>query len=85
MSSPVCPYCHMIQSPKGLAIHVGRKHKPKRVRRIDVDRLWAVLSGMGVIESGTWVSFRREDAEYIARDYGRLHASRLDADKEGEG
>lgn len=39
---------------------------------LDVERLWRVLEGVGVIENGTWVSFRREDADRIAREYAAL-------------
>lgn len=38
---------------------------------LDVDRLWGFLEGVGVIDNGTWVSFRREDAEMIAARCGR--------------
>lgn len=41
----------------------------ERVGGLDVERLWRVLSGIGVIENGTWVSFRHEDAVAIARKY----------------
>jgi hypothetical protein len=36
---------------------------------LDVDVLWDVLSGKGIIDNGTWVSFRRQDAEDIAAAY----------------
>jgi hypothetical protein len=39
------------------------------VSELDVDRLWEALEGMGVIDNGTWVSFRRQDAENIAAAY----------------
>jgi len=62
-----CDVCGEPFSEKGLRIHVGMRHTPHR--HINVDRLWRALQGIGVIENGTWVSFQREDAEQIAREY----------------
>lgn len=42
---------------------------------LDGERLWKVLEGMGIIASGTWVGFQREDAEHIAREYAALRST----------
>ena len=40
-----------------------------RPEPIDEERLWRAIAGIGVIDNGTWVSFRREDATTIAAAY----------------
>ena len=42
---------------------------------LDVERLWHVLAAIGVIHSGTWVSFFHEDAVAIAAEYATLDRS----------
>jgi hypothetical protein len=41
---------------------------------LDVDTLWTVLAGIGVIANGTWVAFTREDAVSIAETYAALRS-----------
>jgi len=50
---------------------------------LDVERLWRVLSGWGVIENGTWVSFQHEDAEQIAAAYNDEPVRKIDTDSYG--
>ena len=47
----------------------GRAEAPDRPEPIDEERLWRAIAGIGVIDNGTWVSFRREDATTIAAAY----------------
>ncbi len=42
---------------------------------LDVEVLWDVLVGMGVLDNGTWVSFTRPDAEHIAEAYETVLAA----------
>ena len=57
------------------ARNIARAALAAQPEPLDVERLWHVLAAIGVIHSGTWVSFFHEDAVAIAAEYATLDRS----------